>query len=71
MIQVKFGKILDIQALVKIISQLILGENWRPIWFYLRMQKIDMFHTYQTHLTEMIGNRDPLDDKINEGIKLD
>ncbi|XP_037032032.1 alpha-tocopherol transfer protein-like [Bradysia coprophila] len=32
-------------------------------------QKIDMFYTYRTHLTEIVGNRDPLDTKINEVIK--
>lgn len=33
-------------------------------------QKIDMYYTYRTHLTEIVGNRDPLDDKINKVIKL-
>lgn len=33
-------------------------------------QKIDMYYTYRTHLTEIVGNRDPLNDKINEVIKL-
>ena len=33
-------------------------------------QKIDMYYTYRTHLTEIVGNRDPLDQKINEVIKL-
>lgn len=33
-------------------------------------QKIDMYYTYRTHLTEIVGNRDPLDDKIREVIKL-
>lgn len=33
-------------------------------------QKIDMFYTYRTHLTEIMGNRDPLQDKISEVIKL-
>ena len=29
-----------------------------------------MYYTYRTHLTEIVGNRDPLDQKINEVIKL-
>lgn len=33
-------------------------------------QKIDMYYTYRTHLTEIVGNRDPLHDKINEVMKL-
>ncbi len=33
-------------------------------------QKIDLFYTYLTHLTEIVANRDPKLDKINEVIKL-
>ncbi len=33
-------------------------------------QKIDMYYTYRTHITEIVGNPDPLQDKVNEVIKL-
>lgn len=33
-------------------------------------QKIDKYYTYRTHLTEIVGDRDPLLDNINEVIKL-
>jgi len=33
-------------------------------------KKVDMFYTLRTHLPELISDRDPMDEKLNEIIKL-
>lgn len=33
-------------------------------------KKIDMFYTLRTHIPEMLNNRDPMDEKLHEVIKL-